>query len=177
MIISSAVLAGAIAAGSAAAETGATVVERPNGTRAVVAANEGARAFHDRWGYSPAVEAGGLILMAGAIAGPAPDDGTDVEAFKRSLRRTFASFEESLEALGATFADVARINTYHVWDSAYFDGDKMAHMEAVRAVKQEFMGAAKPAWTAIGVSELFTDSGLVEIELTVLAPKRDAADR
>ena len=43
-------------------------------------------------------------------------------------------------------------------------------MEAVRAIKQEFMGDATPAWTAIGVSELFTDSGLVEIELTVYAP-------
>ena len=30
-----------------------------------------------------------------------------------------------------------------------------------------------PAWSAIGVAELFSDAGLVEIELTVYAPVDD----
>ena len=156
---------------SAQAET--EVIDGPNGTRVVVAGNEGARAFHERWGYAPAIRSGDFIVMAGVIAGPAPDDGTDTEAFKRGLERTFGALEETLEALDASFADVVKLNTYHVFDSDYFDGSKIEHMEAVRAVKMEMMGDARPTWTAIGVSELFSDSGLVEIELTVYAPIDD----
>ena len=142
------------------------VMDGPNGTQVVVSENEGARAFQERWGYAPAIRAGDMILMSGVIAGVAPDDGTDAEAFKRGLRRSFG-------ALDASFEDVVKINTYHVFDSDYFDGNKMAHMEAVREVKVEVMGDVTPAWSAIGVSELFTDSGLVEIELTVYAPLDD----
>lgn len=120
-----------------------------------------------RRGCAPAIRAGDFIVMAGLIAGPAPDEGTGVEAFQAGLRRTFAALEQHLAALDATFTDVVMITSYHVFDSAYFDGDKAAHVEAVRAIKEEAMGAARPTWTAIGVSELFTDSGLVEIELTV----------
>ncbi|MEM9530014.1 MAG: Rid family hydrolase [Pseudomonadota bacterium] len=155
----------------ATAQPASTVTDGPNGTQVVVAGNEGARAFHTRWGYAPAVRAGDYIVMAGVIAGPAPDDGKDAAAFKRSLRGTFTHLAEQLQAVDATLEDVVRINSYHVWNSDYFEGDKMAHMEAVREVKNEFITKATPAWTAIGVSELFTDSGLVEIELTVYAPQ------
>ena len=149
------------------------VIDGPNGTQVVVSENEGAREFQQRWGYAPAIRAGDMILMSGAIAGTAPGEGTDAEAFKHSLRRTFAALEQNLAALDASFENVVKINTYHVFDSEYFDGDKLAHMEAVREVKVEVMGDVTPAWSAIGVSELFTDSGLVEIELTVYAPRDD----
>lgn len=158
-------------AADGAAQAPSTVIDGRNGTEVVVAGNEGARSFHRRWGYAPAVRAGDLIMMAGVIAGPAPDDGKDAAAFKRSLRGTFTHLAEQLRALDASLEDVVRINTYHVWDSKHFDGDKMAHMEAVRDVKNEFITKATPTWTAIGVAELFSDTGLVEIELTVYAPR------
>lgn len=148
-----------------------SVAPGPNGTQIVISGDERARGFHAHWGYAPAIRAGDVIVMSGVIAGPAPDDGTDAEAFKRSLRRTFAQMKQDLAAVGASLKDVVRINTYHVWESQYFDGTKVEHMEAIREVKQEYMGKATPAWTAIGVSGLFTDSGLVEIELTLYAPK------
>ena len=157
---------------AAAAQSKGSVTEGPNKTQVVVSGNEGARNFQARWGYAPAVRAGDLIVMSGLIAGPAPDDGIDAEAFKRSLRGAFTQMKQDLAVLGASLEDVIRINSYHVWNSKFFDGDKVAHMEAVRDVKQEFMGSATPAWTAIGVSELFTESGLVEIELTVYSPQK-----
>lgn len=167
-------LALALANTGVSAQAKDTVVDGRNGTRIVVAGDEGARSFQQQWGYAPAVEAGGFVFLSGAIAGPASDEGIDTEAFKQGLRRTFASLAKRLEALDVSFADVVKINTYHVYESAYFDGDKMAHMEAVRAVKEEFMGDATPAWSAIGVSELFSDEGLVEIELTLYAAGKDA---
>ncbi|MEL7311195.1 MAG: Rid family hydrolase [Pseudomonadota bacterium] len=164
------VLSLSLLASASAHSQSSTTTDGPNGTQVVVSGNEGARAFHSRWGYAPAVRAGDLIVLSGVIAGPAPGDGRDAEAFKRSLVRTFENLEEHLQALDASLEDVIRVNSYHVWDSPYFDGDKLAHMEAVRDVKNQFMKTATPAWTAIGVSELFTESGLVEIELTVYAP-------
>jgi len=156
-------------------QTTSSVIEGHNGTRIVVDGHEGSRAFQARWGYAPAIQAGDLIVMSGVIAGPGPDAGTDAEAYKRGLRRAFDRLRQNLKSLDASFADVIKINTYHVFDSAYFDGDKMAHMEAVREVKQVYMGSTTPAWTAIGVSELFSDAGLVEIELTVYKPQGEPA--
>jgi len=147
------------------------VVEGANGTQVLISPNEGARAFQQRWGYAPAIRAGDWIYLSGVIAGPAPDEGTDVAAFERGLRRTFAALEQTLAALDASFEDVIKINTYHVFDSDYFNGSKLEHMEAVRQVKVEMMGDHTPTWSAIGVSELFSDAGLVEIELTVYAPQ------
>ncbi len=152
------------------AQTPDSVREGPNNTRVAVSSHEGARNFQAHWGYSPAVRSGDYIHMSGVIAGPTGNEPIDGEAFKDSLRGSFSALNAVLKSLDASLADVVKIHTYHVFKSAYFSGDKLAHMEAVRTVKNEFMGDATPAWTAIGVSELFTDSGLVEIELTVYAP-------
>ena len=111
-----------------------TAVEGHNGTQVVISGDEGSREFHSRWGYAPAVRAGDLIVLSGVIAGPAPDDGRDAEAFKRSLVRTFQALEQHLRTLDASLEDVIRVNSYHVWDSPYFEGDKLEHMEAVREV-------------------------------------------
>lgn len=155
-------------------QSSSSVIEGHNGIRIVVDGHEGARAFHARWGYAPAIQAGDLIVLSGVIAGP--DEGTDAEAYKSGLRHTFNRLRQNLNSLDASFAEVIKINTYHVFDSPYFDGDKMAHMEAVREIKQEYMGSATPTWTAIGVSELFSNSGLVEIELTVYKPQGKPAN-
>lgn len=161
----------AVASFAALAQESSHVKEGRNGTAVVVSGNEGARNFHSRWGYAPAVRAGDLIVMAGLIAGPAPGDGKDADAFKRGLTQTFMALQQELKPLGVTLDDAIKLNTYHVFDSPWFEGDKMAHMEAVREVKTTFMGGANATWTAIGVSELFSDSGLVEIEVTLYAPQ------
>ncbi|MEM7704252.1 MAG: Rid family hydrolase [Pseudomonadota bacterium] len=146
--------------------------EDSNGDRTVaVAASQGARDFQASWGYAPAVRTGDYIHMSGVIAGPPGSEPIGAEAFKESLRRSFADLETTLQSLDASLKDVVRINSYHVFSSPYFTEGKLAHMAAIRDVKREFMGTETPAWTAIGVSELFTDTGLVELELTVYAPQ------
>ena len=49
-------------------------------------------------------------------------------------------------------------------------GDKAAHINAFMAVKDEYLPPPYAAWTAIGVSELFPNRGLVEIQITAYAP-------
>lgn len=149
-----------------------TTLEGPNGTQFVIAGDAGARAFHEKWHYAPAVRAGDNIYLSGLIAGPAANDGTDAGAYERGLHRAFKRIGEHLAILGASFDDVIKITTYHVFKSEYFDGDKLAHLETVAKVKDVYIKSGPyPAWTAIGVAQLFADSGLVEIEITAYAPQ------
>ena len=49
------------------------------------------------------------------------------------------SIGEHLAILGASFDDVIKITTYHVFKSEYFDGDKLAHLETVAKVKDVYI--------------------------------------
>jgi enamine deaminase RidA (YjgF/YER057c/UK114 family) len=46
------------------------------------------------------------------------------------------------------------------------------HLGTFLAVRDEFLSAPWPAWTAIGVSELAAPGARVEIKVTVVAPPR-----
>ena len=56
------------------------------------------------------------------------------------------------------------INTFHVWTSDNFEGDRNAQLGAFIAVKDEYMPPPHPAWTAVGTTGLALDSGVVEIQ-------------
>ena len=89
----------------------------------------------------------------------------DTGAYQARLSKAFADIERMLESGGFELADVVKLTTFHVFGSASFEGDKAAHMTAFRAAKDAFFKPPYPAWTAIGVSELLPQRGLVEIEL------------
>ena len=63
-----------------------------------------------------------------------------------------------LEAAGLGFDDVLELTTFHV--------GLRDHLRAFLAVKDEFLQAPWPAWTAIGVSELAVPGARVEIKVT-----------
>ena len=56
------------------------------------------------------------------------------------------------------------MTTYHT--------DLAAQAEAIAAVKQRYVKAPFPAWTAIGISKLFEPAGVTEIKVTAQKPKR-----
>jgi enamine deaminase RidA (YjgF/YER057c/UK114 family) len=126
------------------------------------------------WHFAPARRVGDFVFLSGVVAGPRQGEGKSVEAFKGQVRRAFAALQGSLTAAKVTFADVVELQTFHVFASAHFDGAKQAHLDAFRAVKDEFMKPPYPTWTAIGVEALVPDSGLVEIKLTAYAPAKRA---
>jgi enamine deaminase RidA (YjgF/YER057c/UK114 family) len=122
--------------------------------------------LYEQFKFASARRAGNILYLSGVIAGPAKGEGHDVEAFKEQLRRAFRAIGATLEAAGAGFAQVAMINTFHIWQSANFDGDRNAQLSAFIAVKAEFIAAPHPAWTAVGTTGLAQDSGVVEIQMT-----------
>lgn len=167
-VLSCGPLCAAVIAGHAAAEP--VKVPGPHGGAAWYASAE-QKQGQDGYGYAGAYRAGDYVYLSGVVAGAPDGEPVDAEAFKDSLRRAFRHAEQNLKAAGGEMSDVVDIVTFHVWDSPLFSGDKTAHLAAVADVKREFIPEPNPAWTAIGVSELVPDNGLVEIRLIAYSPK------
>lgn len=82
------------------------------------------------------------------------------------IRRTFVTIGETLAEAGAGWADVVELRSYHV--------GLRAQSDVVLAVAAEFLSVPFPAWTAVGVAELFEQGSVVEIACTALV--RTAVD-
>ena len=146
------------------------IIPSPGGH--VVIPVPGAQRAYDDYKYAPARRAGDVLYISGVIAGPAGADGRDVEAFRAQVRNAFRHIQRTLQAEGLTFADVAMINTFHVWDGPGFRGSRDDQFRAFSAVKDEFMSAPHPAWTAVGATGLLAGDGVVEIQMIAHVPKR-----
>jgi enamine deaminase RidA (YjgF/YER057c/UK114 family) len=122
------------------------------------------QAMYDRFHFAPAVRSGGLLLCSGQIGigpdGRAPADPT--EQFTLAFEAVKAVLAEA--RLG--FSDVVEMTTFHV--------GLQQHLGAFMAVKDRYLPAPFPAWTAIGVSELAFPGGLAEVRVTA-ALRRVAA--
>ena len=81
--------------------------------------------------------------------------GEDVGA---QARQVFRNMKLVLDAAGASFADILKVTVY------LLDVNDRAKINPVR---KEFFGAARPASTLIGVSELAIPGMKVEIEAVV----------
>ena len=125
---------------------------------------------YDQYHYSPAYRAGDFVFFSGVVAEPPGGKPATPETYQEGLHKAFSAIKATLAAVGARFDQVIKLTTFHVFDSPHFVGDKVAHIGAFMAVKDEYLPAPYTAWTAIGISELFPDRGLVEIQLIAHAP-------
>jgi enamine deaminase RidA (YjgF/YER057c/UK114 family) len=94
-------------------------------------------------------------------ASPAPDLISPYRRIRR-FRDAFRFVRANLAAAGLDLSHVVEMTTYHV--------GLRKHLDAFIKVKDEFVSAPYPAWTAVGVSELITPGTLVEIR--VIASRR-----
>jgi enamine deaminase RidA (YjgF/YER057c/UK114 family) len=163
-----------LAAANAADEKFPQTIPSPGGEIYLNNAFERDTLYND-WHFAPARRAGDYVFISGVVAGPQTGEAKTTEAFKTQLRRAFTTLKNTLAAANLTFADVVEIESFHVFESEHFQGDKKAHFAAMHDVKDEFVKAPYPAWTAVGVTALATPTGIVEIKLTAYAPKKRAA--
>jgi enamine deaminase RidA (YjgF/YER057c/UK114 family) len=159
---------------SLTAEAGAQAVRTPAPGGAIILPTDDDVRAHDAYDFAALRRAGDVLYVSGVVVRRLDGEGRDTEAFKAQVRRAFARLDVSLKAAGVTFADVAMINTFHVWEGPDFGGDKDAQFEAFLAVKREFMKPPHAAWTAVGTTGLLGPGGIVEIQFIVHAPKRGA---
>ncbi|MEQ8699962.1 MAG: RidA family protein [Bauldia litoralis] len=111
--------------------------------------------------YTDAVRFGDLVFLSGC--GPLDEDlnlvgGEDVAA---QARQTLSNIEKVLKTVGATFADVLKVNVYLT---------DISDLKAINPVRQEFFGDAKPTSTAVQVVALAVPGMKLEIEAVVGLP-------
>lgn len=109
----------------------------------------------EEWGYADAVVDGDRVWLSGVVAGLRPDETiADEEA---AFERAFERIGDVLERSGASFDGVVEMTSFHT--------DLPAQIEAFKKVKHHYIRGPFPAWTAIGVTRLVPDWGLVEIRI------------
>jgi enamine deaminase RidA (YjgF/YER057c/UK114 family) len=116
--------------------------------------------FIDDWHFSPVLDTGDFVFLSGAT-GARPDliVAADPET---QVRDAFEFLKQHLAVAGLTFDDVVEMTTYHV--------GLREHLSVFMKVKDEYVAAPYPAWTAIGVSQLITEGTIVEIRLIARRP-------
>ena len=95
--------------------------------------------------YSQAVRAGDTVYVSGQIPlDPATGElvGGDMEA---QIRRVFANLQAIVEAAGATFANVVKLNVYLV---------DLKHFALVNQTMAQYFREPFPARAAVGVASL-----------------------
>ena len=120
--------------------------------------------FYERFHFAPAVRTGELLLCSGQIgAGP---DGRPPADPETQFVAAFEQVKAVLAEAGLDFSDVVEATTFHVG---------MQHLRTFATVKDRYLAAPYPAWTAIGVSELAFPGGLVEVRVTARLRRKRAA--
>jgi enamine deaminase RidA (YjgF/YER057c/UK114 family) len=118
--------------------------------------------FYEATHIPAAVVAGGRLRVTGhtgEVYGVFPDSAV------AQLRQTFRNIGMTLAAAGVTWSDVVELTSYHV--------GLREQGEAMLTVAGEFLEDPYPAWTAVGVTELFEPEALVEVSCeAVLRPSR-----
>ena len=114
------------------------------------------QAMYDRFHFSQAVCAGGLVLCSGQI-GTNPDGAVPAD-MAEEFRNAWHAIGVVLAARGLDHSHIVEYTTFHV--------GLAEQLASFMKVRDEFIRAPWPAWTAIGVSELAVRGARVEIRAT-----------
>jgi len=109
--------------------------------------------FIDDWHFSPALDTGDFVFFSGVTGARA--DLTVATDPETQIRDAFEFLKQYLVVANLTFDDVVEMTTYHV--------ELRKHMAIFTKVKDEYVRAPYPAWTAVGVTQLITEGTIVEI--------------
>ena len=127
----------------------------------VMPENAEARRFLEDYGFSEAIVSGDSVYLSGVVVGT-PRQGTALEP---AFDSAFRVMGDILKRAGVTWDDVIDITSYHT--------DIVPQIEAMKTVKNRYVKAPFPTWTAIGVSRLLPDRGITEIKLIAKLPKKN----
>ncbi len=124
-------------------------------------------------GYTCVVEATGpvrTIYIAGQLGLDMDNKLVGVPGdFRSQCVRAFDNLGKALAAVGASFADLVKINTYLV---------DMSHVAIFRAVRDTYLNKdAPPASTTVAISQLARPGALFEIDAIAVLPAKPAGAR
>ncbi|KOT52250.1 endoribonuclease L-PSP [Streptomyces rimosus subsp. rimosus] len=122
--------------------------------------------LYDRLHFSQATRVGDMIWVSGQVgidvSTMTPADGMDAQA-----RLAFEGVRAVLKAGGAGLEDIVELTTFHT--------DLRGGMDAFSRVKDEYIAAPYPSWTAVGVGQLALPELLVEIRAVAVVGCGDHA--
>ncbi|MEQ8861234.1 MAG: RidA family protein [Pseudomonadales bacterium] len=121
---------------------------------------EADRVAYERFHFAQGVRHGDLLICSGQIG--VDSNGSAPEAAEEEFRLAWRAVGRVLVEAGMGFENVLEYTTFHV--------GLAQHLRAFMSVRDEFLEAPWPAWTAIGVSELAVPGARVEIRVTAAAP-------
>jgi enamine deaminase RidA (YjgF/YER057c/UK114 family) len=116
---------------------------------------ESGKSAYNHFHFSQAVKSGGLLVCSGQI-GTNPDHSLP-ESAEDEFRNAWQSVGEVLKEAGLGFEDIIEYTSYHI----NLGKDMRAFMKA----RDEVLSEPWPAWTAIGISELYVPGARVEIRI------------
>jgi len=109
--------------------------------------------FYESTHIPAAVREGDRLYVTGHTG--EESDGSFSADPEAQIRQTFSLITATLLKGGASWADVVELNSFHI--------GLRAQAELLIAVAGEFLSDPYPAWTAVGVTELFDEGAVVEI--------------
>ncbi|MCU0448761.1 MAG: RidA family protein [Bernardetiaceae bacterium] len=115
-------------------------------------------------GYSQAVkvQAGTTVYLSGQVPTNAQGQLVGQGDFAAQVRQVFANLQTVLQAAGATFADVVKVNYYVV-------GLTPERRNLIREVRANYLDLKQPpASTLVGVTALYDPEVLIEIEVVAV---------
>lgn len=123
--------------------------------KADVVIPKGQENLYERFHFAPAVKDRDRLYCSGVI-GTGPDGQASPDP-ETQFTQAFETLSAVLGAAGVSFSDVVEMTTFHV--------GLQQSLGKFMKVKDRYMSAPYPAWTAIGVTELAIPGGLVEVKV------------
>lgn len=119
----------------------------------------GGGSIFDKFQYSSAVKAGGLVFVAGQI-GLNPD-GTIPEKPEQQFVNAFERLKLVLEETGCEMGDLVELVSYHV--------GLTSHLAEFMKVKEKYVLGPFPTWTILDIAGLARPGLIIEIKAVAAA--------
>ena len=116
---------------------------------------QGAEAQAEQLKLSPAILSGGHVFLTGVTGSDA--QGRMAKDPETQFRNAFDKITGVLSEAGLTFGAVVEMTSYHV--------GLRDHFELFSKIREEYVRAPYPAWTAVEVAGLRREGAIVEIRV------------
>lgn len=116
---------------------------------------ESSKRSYENLHFAPARIHNGVLYASGVIGTGA--DGKLPDSVEDEFRNAWNAVGVVLKEAGMNYGDIFEFTSYHV--------GLQGHIGSFMKVKDEFLQAPYPAWTAIGITELAIPGASVEIRV------------
>jgi enamine deaminase RidA (YjgF/YER057c/UK114 family) len=123
-------------------------------------------AVNPRFSHLVEINGGRTILISGQVAYDKDGKAVGKGDIRAQSKQVFENLKAALDAVGATFNDVVKLNTFRV--------NMPENLEGYRDVRGEYLAKNEhpPASTTVGVAALVNPDLLLEVEAVAVLPAK-----